>query len=98
MCLLQRKTVRVNACFSVLYFQKNFRISVYIPRKLLPYYDERLSKYSDKSVQEFRFALSHGIHEQIFYASFVKNIEKYIKPNHTINALKQLICYQGYHL
>ena len=34
----------------------------------------------------------HGIHEQIFYASFVKNIEKYIKPNHTINALKQLIC------
>ena len=28
---------------SVLYFQKNFRISVYIPRKLLPVRKKRLS-------------------------------------------------------
>lgn len=48
--------------------------------------------------QEFRFVLSQGIREQIFYASFVKNIEKHIKSNHTINALKQLIRYQGYQL
>lgn len=70
----------------------------YCAMKILPYYDERFSEYSDKSVQEFQFVLSQGIREQIFYASFVKNIEKHIKSNHIINALKQLIRYQGYHL
>ena len=70
----------------------------YCAMKILPYYDERFFEYSDKSVQEFRFVLSQGICEQIFYASFVKNIEKHIKSNHIINALKQLIRHQGYHL
>ena len=70
----------------------------YCAMKILPYYDERFFEYSDKSVQEFRFVLSQGIREQIFYASFVKNIEKHIKSNHIINALKQLIRHQGYHL
>ena len=67
-------------------------------RKILPYCDEQFDEYRDNSVQEFRFVLSQGIREQIFYASFVKNIEKHIKSNHTINALKQVIRYQGYHL
>ena len=67
-------------------------------RKILPYCDEQFDEYRDNSVQELRFVLSQGIREQIFYASFVKNIEKHIKSNHTINALKQLIRYQGYHL
>lgn len=64
-------------------------------RKILPYCDEQFDEYRDNSVQEFRFVLSQGIREQIFYASFVKNIEKHIKSNHTINALKQVIRYQG---
>ena len=70
----------------------------YCAMKILPYCDEQFAEYRDNSVQEFRFILSQGIREQIFYASFVKNIEKHIKSNHTINALKQLIRYQGYHL
>ena len=62
-------------------------------RKILPYCDEQFDEYRDNSVQEFRFVLSQGIREQIFYASFVKNIEKHIKSNHTINALKQVANY-----
>ena len=34
-----------------------------------------------KSVQEFRFELSQGIRSQIFFATFVKNIETHIKSN-----------------
>ena len=44
-----------------------------------------------KSVQEFRFELSQGIRSQIFFATFVKNIETHIKSNAMTKALKQLI-------
>ena len=60
--------------------------------------DEAFSKYRAESVQEFRFALSGQIREQVFYAIFVENIETRIKSNTIINALKQLIQQQGYHL
>lgn len=66
--------------------------------KMLPYQDEVFSKYRTKSVQEFRFALSIQIREQVFYAIFVENIETYIKSNTVINALKQLVQHRGYHL
>lgn len=70
----------------------------YCAMKLLPYQDESFSEYRSRSVQEFRFALSEGIREQIFYAHFVKSVENNIKSSHVLNALKQLIHQQGYHL
>ncbi len=70
----------------------------YCAMKILPYQDEAFSKYHAESVQEFRFALSGQIREQVFYAIFVENIETRIKSNTIINALKQLIQQQGYHL
>ena len=56
------------------------------------------SEYCTKSVQEFRFELSQGIRSQIFFATFVKNIETHIKSNAMTKALKQLIHQQVYHL
>ena len=70
----------------------------YYAMKILPYKDETFSKYRTESIQEFRFALSGQIREQIFYAIFVENIETHIKSNAIINALKQLIQQRGYHL
>ena len=54
------------------------------------------SEYRTKSVQEFRFELSQGIRSQIFFATFVKNIETHIKSNAMTKALKQLIHQQVY--
>jgi hypothetical protein len=70
----------------------------YCAMKLLPYQDEAFSKYRTKSVQEFRFALSEQIRKQVFYATFVDNIKNSIKSNAVMNALKQLIVQQGFHL
>ena len=53
----------------------------YCAMKLLPYYDESFSAYRALSVQEFRFALSEQIRQQVFYAIFVKNAEMHIKSN-----------------
>ena len=66
--------------------------------KILPYQNEHFSEYRTKSVQEFRFELSQGIHSQIFFTIFVKNIETHIKSNAMTKALKQLIHQQVYHL
>ena len=70
----------------------------YCAMKLLPYQDESFAEYRTESVQEFRFALSEQIRQQVFYAIFVKNVEMHIKSNTVINALKQLIQQQRYHL
>ncbi len=70
----------------------------YCAMKILPYKEEAFSKYRTESVQEFRFALSGQIREQVFYAIFVENIETHIKSNTIINALKQLVQKLGYHL
>ncbi len=70
----------------------------YCAMKLLPYSDELFYGYRSVSVQEFRFALSEQIRRQVFYAIFVKNIETGIKSTSIMNALKQLIQQQGYHL
>ena len=69
----------------------------YCAMKILPYQDVTFQEYQDKSVQEFRFALSSQIREQIFYAHFVKNIENSIKSNQLIRTLKLLIQRQGYY-
>lgn len=60
----------------------------YCVRKLLPYQDRHFSKYRGKSVPEFRFVLSEGIRRQIFFATFVQNIETRIKSNGLINGFK----------
>lgn len=62
--------------------------------------DEKIGDYyiAAVSVQEFRFALSEQIRRQVFYAIFVKNIETSIKSTSIMNALKQIIQQQGYHL
>ena len=70
----------------------------YCAMKLLPYKDEKFSGYRTKSVQEFRFALSEQIRKQIFYATFIKNIENNIKSNAVMKALKRLVRRQGIHL
>ena len=62
------------------------------------YQNEHFSEYRTKSVQEFHFELSQGIRSQIFFATFVKNIETHIKSNAMTKALKQLIHQQVYHL
>ena len=70
----------------------------YCAMKLLPYQDKTFSEYRTKSVQEFRFELSQGIRSQIFFATFVKNIETGIKSTWLVNAIKRLVSRQGYHL
>ena len=62
----------------------------YCAMKLLPYQYEKFSDYRDKSVQDFRFASSEGIRQQVFFATFVQNTEIRIKSPSLINALKQV--------
>ena len=57
----------------------------YCAMKILPYQDKYFSKYRTKSVQEFRFELSQEIRKQIFFATFVTNIETHIKSETMIN-------------
>ena len=57
----------------------------YCAMKILPYQDKYFSKYRTKSVQEFRFELSQEIRKQIFFVTFVKNIDTHIKSETMIN-------------
>lgn len=70
----------------------------YCAMKLLPYQDESFAEYRLESAQEFRFALSEQIRQQVFYAISVQNVETHIKSKTIIKALKQLVQKQGYHL
>ena len=70
----------------------------YCAMKILPYQEEEFSKYRTESVQEIRFALSEQIRQQIFYATFVKNVENAIKSNSVLKAIKQFIQKQCEHL
>ena len=70
----------------------------YCTIKLPPYQDERFSDYRDKSVQDFRFALREGIRQQVFFTTFVQNIETRIKSSSVINALKQAFFRQAHFL
>ena len=47
--------------------------------KIQPYQNEHFSEYRTKNVQEFHFELSQGIRSQLFFVTFVKNIETHIK-------------------
>ena len=60
----------------------------YSAMKLLPYVDDKFASYRNKSIQDFRFALSEGIRRQVFFATFVQKVETQIKSTSVINALK----------
>ena len=68
----------------------------YCAMKLLPYQDESFSDFRDKSVQDFRFALSEGIRQQVFFATFVEKVENQIKSISVINASKLFLHRSGY--
>lgn len=63
----------------------------YCSMKILPYQEDAFSKYRAESVQDFRFALSEGIRQQVFYATSLRNIETGIKSNAFMKALKLLL-------
>lgn len=66
--------------------------------KLLPYVDDKFASYRNKSIQDFRFALSEGIRRQVFFATFVQKVETQIKATSVINALKQAFSQNISHL
>ena len=66
--------------------------------KLLPYVDDKFAGYRNKSVQDFRFALSEGIRSQVVFATFVEKVENQIKSTSVINALKQAFSQNLSHL
>ena len=70
----------------------------YSSMKLLPYADDKFAGYRNKSVQDFRFALSEGIRSQVFFATFVEKVENQIKSTSVINALKQAFSQNMSHL
>ena len=70
----------------------------YCAMKLLPYQDESFSDFRETGGQNFRFALSEGIRQQVFFATLVQNIETQIKSSSIINALKQAIVKQEHYL
>ena len=63
--------------------------------KIFPYQEKTFSKYQGESVQEFRFALSVQIRQQIFYASLLQNIETGIKSSIVIKVLQRLLKQQN---
>ena len=70
----------------------------YCAMKLLPYQEGAFSKYRNGSVQDFRFALSEQIRQEVFFATFVKKSESMIKSSVLIRVLKYLLQQKGYHL
>ena len=62
----------------------------YCAMKIFPYTEKTFSQYRGGSVQEFRFAISGRIRQQVFYVNLVENIETHIKSNVIAKALKQL--------
>lgn len=66
----------------------------YCAMKILPYQEEIFSKYRSESVQEFHFALSEEIRQQVFYATFLQNTETSIKSNTFVKSLKLLLWQQ----
>ena len=58
--------------------------------KILPYEDERLSTYRDKSPQELRHALSQQIHKEVFFATLVSKAQSSINSSTLLKALQAL--------
>ena len=58
--------------------------------KILPYEDEKLSTYQDKSPQELRHALSQQIHKEVFFATLVSKAQSSINSSALLKALQAL--------
>ena len=58
--------------------------------KILPYEDERLSAYQDKSPQELRHALSQQIHKEVFFATSVSKALSSINSSALLKVLQVL--------
>lgn len=58
--------------------------------KILPYEDERLNTYRDKSPQELRHALSQQIHKEVFFATLVSKAQSSINSSTLLKALQAL--------
>lgn len=63
----------------------------YCAMKILPYSDDNFSDFRTKSVQEFRFALSEQIRQQVFFINFAKTVENQIKSNIAKMLINKLI-------
>lgn len=63
----------------------------YCAMKILPVKEDAFHKYRSYSAQEFRFALSEQIREQVFFASFVETLEINIKSHAIIGRLEQWV-------
>lgn len=70
----------------------------YCAMKLLPYQEEAFSKYRKESVQDFRFALSERIRQEVFFATFVKKSENIIKSSALMRTLKYLVRQKEHYL
>lgn len=69
----------------------------YCAMKILPYQDESFASYQMGSVQEFRFSISEQIKQQVFFATFVKNVETTIKSNTFLKTIKSVFLSFGYY-
>jgi len=63
----------------------------YSAMKLLPYTDAGFAEYQGQSVQDFRFALSEAIREQLIFTTFVKSLKNREKHTTVIGLLKQKV-------
>ena len=90
--------IGLDGYFILIFLQKSGYMSNEIDSsmKLLPYVDDKFVGYRNKSVQDFRFALSEGIRSQVFFATFVEKVENQIKSISVINASKLFLHRSGY--
>lgn len=63
----------------------------YSAMKLLPYTDAEFAEYQGQSVQDFRFALSEAIREQLIFTTFAKSLKNREKHTTVISLLKQKV-------
>jgi len=59
--------------------------------KILPYKEETLAEFQEKSPQELRFHLSEQIRQQVFFANLARRAQTAINSSKLLNALSQLL-------
>jgi len=87
----EQKTFWALCCYMV---RERKGIEMLVNLVNIAYSDKVFEKYRDCSVQEFRFALSEKIREQVYIASFVETLETGLKSTPIIESLIQRIFHQ----
>lgn len=59
--------------------------------KILPYKEDTLAEFQEKSPQELRFHLSEQIRQQEFFANLTRRAQTAINSSRVLNALSQLL-------